>query len=116
MRKSLTRKERLRKQADIKAMYGSTARVAAHGVKLLFRPNGHGTNRMAVVVSRGCGGAVKRNREKRITREAYRDLKPGLKGNMDLLLIVGNFGQSFQERRSTLVGLFRRAKLSGDVD
>ncbi len=111
MRKSLTRKERLRKKADIKVMYGSSARVAAHGVKLLYRANGCGTNRMAVVVSRGCGGAVKRNHEKRITREAYRDLKHGLSGDTDLLFIVGNFGQSFQERRSTLVGLFKRAKL-----
>jgi ribonuclease P protein component len=112
MKKNLTRKEHLRKTTDIKGLFGSARRVDARGLKLFYRENGSGPNRIAVIVGRRCGGAVRRNREKRITREAYRDLKPGLRGGHDLLFIIDRFGQGFWQRRSVLYGLFKLAKLN----
>ncbi len=114
MRKSLTREERLRGSDAIRGLFATARRVEAQGLKLLSRENGTGTNRIAIVVGRGCGGAVRRNREKRITREAYRDLKGGLAPGYDLLFIIGRFGQSFRERQGSLRRLFERAHLNGD--
>jgi ribonuclease P protein component len=114
MRKSLTRGERLHGSNAIKRLLATARRVEAQGLKLLSQENSAGVSRIAIVVGRGCGGAVRRNREKRITREAYRDLKGALAGGYDLVFIVGRFGQSLGERRDTLRRLFERARLYGD--
>jgi ribonuclease P protein component len=113
MKKSLTRRERLRNSGDIKSLFKSGKRIEAQGIKLLYRTNGSEVNKMAVVVSRGCGGAVRRNREKRITREAYRSMKPRLKTGNDLMFIIGRFEQGFTQRRETLHALLLRAGFFG---
>ncbi len=80
-------------------------------MKLLYRSNGRGQNRFAVVVARGCGGAVRRNREKRITREAYRSLKETISAGNDLLFLVVRFGADYAERRAAMRTLLSRAGL-----
>jgi len=109
MRRSLTRDERLRAGSDIKRLFKAGQRVDAGGLKLLHERNGMAGSRMAVVIARGCGSAVKRNREKRITREAYRSLKERVPGGRDLLFLVVRFGSSFAERRSHMRTLLARA-------
>ena len=113
MRRSLTRKERLRSNGEIRELFATAARVEGRGVKLLYRRNGGGPNRLAVVVARGCGGAVRRNREKRITREAYRSLKDTIIPGHDLVVFVVRFGEAFAERRRVLWQLIGRAGLRG---
>ncbi len=113
MRRSLTRKERLRAGSDITRLFRTARRIDAGGLKLLHDENGTTTTRMAVVIARGCGGAVKRNREKRITREAYRALKGSVLPGHDLVFFVGRFGLSFAQRRSTMGQLLARAGLRG---
>ena len=68
-------------------------------------------NRLAVVVGRGCGGAVRRNREKRITREAWRALKDQVAPGHDVVLVVGRFGAAFSERKAAMRRLLGRAGL-----
>ncbi len=80
-------------------------------MKLLYRSNGGRDNRFAVVVARGCGGAVRRNREKRITREAYRSLKETISAGNDLLFLVVRFGVEYAERVSAMRTLLSRAGL-----
>jgi ribonuclease P protein component len=116
MRKSLTRRERLRKSSDVKGLFRSGRRVEAEGTRLLYRMNGTPVNRFAVIVRRGCGGAVKRNRERRITREAYRELKPNLRRGYDLLFIVDRFGQGFKERQTAMRKLSLMANLCDRMD
>jgi ribonuclease P protein component len=116
MKRSLTREERLRSSRDIKAMFGSGKRLEVQGLKLLVGENGLGSNRIAIVVSRGCGGAVRRNREKRVTREAYRALKSDLRSGNDILFIVGRFGQSLSERQRAMRKLFQQADLCDRMD
>jgi ribonuclease P protein component len=111
MKKSLTRRERLRKTGDIKSVLKSGKRIEAQGLKLLIGMNGSDVNRMAVIVGRGCGGAVRRNREKRITREAYRGMKTELRSGNDLVFVIGRFGQDYRQRRESLLELVRRAGL-----
>ncbi len=80
-------------------------------MKLLYRSNGGRDNRFAVVVARGCGGAVRRNREKRITREAYRSLKETISAGNDMVFLVVRFGAEYAERLSSMRTLLSRAGL-----
>ena len=113
MRRSLSRKDRLRRNRDIRELFSSAERIEGRGVKLLYRRNAGATNRFAVVVARGCGGAVRRNREKRITREAYRSLKDTLTPGHDLVFLVVRFGAPFSDRLAVVRSLLGRAGLSG---
>jgi ribonuclease P protein component len=108
MRRSLTRDERLRAGSDIRRLFTTGRKIDVEGLKLLYDSNGTARNRVTVVVGRGCGGAVRRNREKRITREAYRSLKERIPPGHDLLFFVGRFGSSFAERFSVMKELLKR--------
>jgi ribonuclease P protein component len=116
MRRSLTRQERLRRSRDIKGLFSAGRRIESRGLKLLYVNNGSPATRFAVVVARGCGGAVRRNREKRITREAYRSLKESVLPGHDLLFLVAGFGARFHERRSVMEQLLGRAGLRSRMD
>jgi ribonuclease P protein component len=116
MRRNLTRKERLRESRDIKDLFAVAERVEARGLKLLYKDNGNPVNRIAVVVGRGCGSAVRRNREKRITREAYRSLKERIASGHDMLFLIGRFGNGYGERRAIMERLLERAGLWKDAD
>jgi ribonuclease P protein component len=94
-------------------MFSAARRVESRGLKLLYRDNEGSAARFAVVVARGCGGAVRRNREKRITREAYRSLKESILLGHDVLFLVGRFGSTFAERRALMVQLLGRSGLRG---
>jgi ribonuclease P protein component len=113
MRRSLTRRERLRKSSDIRELFTTARRVESRGLKLLFRNNQSTATRFAVVVARGSGGSVRRNREKRITREAYRSLKDGVPAGHDLVFLVVRFGSEYAERRATMAQLLNRSGLCG---
>jgi len=82
-------------------------------MKLLYRSNGGRANRFAVVVARGCGGAVRRNREKRITREAYRSLKETISTGNDLVFLVVRFRADYADRLASMRFLLSRAGLHG---
>jgi ribonuclease P protein component len=97
-------------------MFSAARRMESRGMKLLFKTNGSPATRFAVVVARGCGGAVRRNREKRITREAYRSLKDGIRPGNDLVFLIVRYGAPFTERRAVMGQLLGRAGLRGLVD
>lgn len=97
-------------------MFAASKRIESRGLKLLYKNNGGPATRFAVVVARGCGGAVRRNREKRITREAYRSLKEFLVPGNDLLFLITRFGAQYSERRSLMEQLLGRAGLRSRAD
>lgn len=87
MRFGLPRTARLRTPSDFRRVYGRGNR--AHGkllvvVGLARREPGH---RLGVAVSKEHGRAVRRNKIKRILREAFRLERPELAGSFDLILI-----------------------------
>jgi ribonuclease P protein component len=116
MKRSLTRQERLRNSRDIKGMFSAGRRVESRGMKLLFKTNRSSVTRFAVVVARGCGGSVRRNREKRITREAFRSLKEGIRPGADVVFLVTRFGEPYADRRAAMMRLLGRAGLRADAD
>ena len=70
-------------------------------------------NRYGVIVSRGLGNAVTRNRTRRLLREAARLLHPRLTVGYDVVIIARRpiVAQPFETIQRTLEELFRQAKL-----
>ena len=79
---------RLRRRADIGRLFDHGRRASDAVMTILAAPreDGPGPLRMAVVVSRRAGGAVQRNRIKRLCREAFRLVRPDLPTGWDVVL------------------------------
>jgi ribonuclease P protein component len=77
----------LRRAADFRRAYGRRC-TASDGLLLLFGyPNGLAYSRLGLSVSRKVGGAVVRNRWKRLLREAFRLSRERLPAGLDLVVI-----------------------------
>jgi ribonuclease P protein component len=76
-------------------------------------PNALSHNRYGFIASRHLGGAVVRNRVRRILREAVRQLAPHLKIGFDFTLIARNeiVDQPYSKVCNVLEELFKRANL-----
>ncbi|MDR2494865.1 MAG: ribonuclease P protein component [Spirochaetaceae bacterium] len=81
-------RERLKKRADIRAVFAKGKPSACSGAKLFVRENGLDHNRIAFTFSRKFGNAVRRNRARRLSREAYRLKSGALKKGYDMVLLM----------------------------
>ena len=92
----LPRRARLRTQSDFRRVYTRGRR--AHGRQLVVVAHrrmqpGH---RLGVSVSKDHGRAVRRNKIKRILREAFRLTRPKLPGQYDVILIPQRTTRKFR--------------------
>jgi ribonuclease P protein component len=106
------REERLKKRNEIREVFDRGKRIGGRGAKLFVLKNNLPHSRICFTFPRGFGTAVKRNRARRLGREAYRNLKSRLRCGYDLILLV------YPEETQTLAGrmgqlqfLFTRAGL-----
>jgi ribonuclease P protein component len=106
-----TRAERLKRREAIRAVFNRREAVGCSGAKLFRLENGLGRNRIAFTFARKFGNAVKRNRARRLGREAYRLLKNRLKNGYDLVLLVYPGRDFLADRMDQLATLFSRAGL-----
>jgi len=84
----MERRIRLRRAADFERLRRE-GRSWSHPLLVLVAcRNGLGLTRVGVTASRKVGKAVRRNRAKRLLREAARRLHPHLEPGWDLLLIA----------------------------
>ena len=107
----IERKERLRKRADLLGLYRSAFSVGCKGLKILYRKNDLNWNRVVFSTGRGFRGAVERNREKRVGREIYRNMKGRVRIGLDLLFIFYPGGYSFSKRQEQFEKLLQKIRI-----
>lgn len=76
MPQRLTDRERLRRRPDFLRVQERGVRARGRYMTIIVRANGLDVSRLGVVATRRLGGAVRRNRSKRLARELYRHNKP----------------------------------------
>ncbi len=109
----MPKSERLRKSSDFAAVFEHGRSFPGKRVVVYLRENGLPFNRVGVAVSRKLGGAVTRNRLKRVMKEAYRASEAALREGLDLVLIPRSRARtaSFQEVRAELLEAFSECGL-----
>lgn len=66
------RDERIRRRVDFQQVYEQGARIRGHYATLFVFPNRLEVGRLGIAATRKLGGAVERNRAKRLIREVFR--------------------------------------------
>ncbi|MDR0363166.1 MAG: ribonuclease P protein component [Planctomycetota bacterium] len=84
----LPRAERLRGRGSVGALFDSGSGVAVGVAAVRALRNGLDRNRIAAIAGRVTGNAVKRSRQRRRLRAAYRVLKASLPKGWDLALVA----------------------------
>ncbi len=108
---SFTREERIKRADEIAGLFKKGKKYGCSGAKLFVLPNSKEYNRIVFALQRGYGGAVQRNRSRRLSREVYRHMKNRLKRGFDLLLLVYPGNDTFQRRRQQFGCLCAKASL-----
>ena len=109
----MQRKFRLTRSTDFKRVRRTGKSYAHPFVVLVVQAIEAPRVRVGVTAGRSVGGAVQRNRAKRLLREAMRPLLPQLIPGWDLILIArpALTSSTLQEIRQALTSLLHRARI-----
>ena len=109
----MRRKFRLTRSSDFKRVRRTGKSYAHPFVVLVVQANEASKVRVGVTAGRSVGGAVQRNKAKRLLREAMRPLLPQLLPGWDLILIARPVlaSAALQDIRQALKSLLHRAQI-----
>jgi len=101
----------LRKQKDFDSLYKKGKSVGDRFVVVFYRKNRLDYNRTGFLASKKVGNAVKRNRARRLMKEAYRNLEKYLPLCYDFIIIARNtiIDKKEYDVERSLRSAFRRA-------
>jgi ribonuclease P protein component len=114
-------RRRLRTGADFDAVFKRGARLDGPLFLLVAAPNRQAFDRLGLAVSRRVGGAVERNRARRLLREGFRRLEGAGSPGFDLVVVarapLARRGQAEVDRelRERLLRIRRRAVAAGEA-
>jgi len=80
-----SRDEKVRRRADYQRIYDQGSRVHSRLLTLFTLPNQLLVGRLGIAATRKLGGAVVRNRAKRLIREVFRRNKPA--AGIDIVIV-----------------------------
>ncbi|MDY7011964.1 MAG: ribonuclease P protein component [Planctomycetota bacterium] len=86
LKQTLGKADRITKSGEITRIFRRGGSASDERLRLRVLANSIGRRRMAVVVSRRNGNAVRRNRIKRLCREAFRTCRTDLPESFDYIL------------------------------
>ena len=108
-------RERLRTGGEFDAVFKRGTRLEGRLFLLVAAPNRRRYDRLGLAVSRRVGGAVQRNRARRLVREGFRRLAPRAGPGVDLVVVaraeIVGCGQAEVDRelRERVLRIKRRA-------
>jgi ribonuclease P protein component len=114
-------RQRLQTGADFDAVFKRGARLDGPLFLLVAAPNGQTFDRLGLAVSRRVGGAVERNRARRLLREGFRRLERAGSPGVDLVVVarapLARRGQAEVDRElgKRLQSIRRRAVAAGQA-
>jgi ribonuclease P protein component len=112
---TLPRGERLRRAAEFQAVFQYGSRLERPDFVVLWRRGG--TRRAGFAVSRQLHGAARRNRARRRVREAYRQVRALIAGDVELVVVARAsaasrpFAELVEDMRRLAESLARAARL-----
>jgi ribonuclease P protein component len=109
--------QRLRTRRQFDRLFRRGARLDGRLFTLLVAANGGRLDRLGLAVGRKVGGAVVRNRARRLLRESFRRLAPPSRPGLDLVVLVKPdiVGRSLAEVERELCARLRRVPRSALV-
>jgi ribonuclease P protein component len=112
------RRFRLTQSTDIKRVRQLGKSYAHPLIVLVLLSNEQKRSRIGIIAGKAIGGAVQRNRAKRLLRASLQPLLPAINPGWDLLLIArkGMAGARFQEAQKALTVLLQRAKINQEMN
>lgn len=107
----LARHQRLTRSSDFRAAFDAGRKAVGRRMVLYLLPRPDGRLRLGVVSSRKVGGAVQRNRARRLLREAYRRNRHRFHGAVDVVLVARSelLAATWPDIEAELLALARRS-------
>jgi ribonuclease P protein component len=84
MAERFTSRERIRRRPEFSRVFDAGTRSHGRYMTLVIWPTDSEVGRLGIVATRKLGGAVQRNRAKRLVRELFRRHKPA---NLDIVVL-----------------------------
>lgn len=82
---------------DFQNLYRKGKSIVSKAVVIYVRPNGLPFNRFGITAGKKVGNAVKRNRAKRIIRQAYRENEILFPLGIDIIIVARKFAAEVKE-------------------
>ena len=78
----------IKENRDFRRLYRQSASFVAPALVVYFKETRAGFSRLGITAGKKVGGAVQRNRAKRVIREAYRALLPRFNKSVDMVIVA----------------------------